>query len=96
MENPPLFFVGRGQLYQYVNESFILPVNVLNSTASDDDPMPYKLVVGDTHQGLSNTYWKWRGEQLHFDHQDKTNEALFYACWDHTSKQTGTYLFLET
>ncbi|KAA1466497.1 hypothetical protein DENSPDRAFT_846918 [Dentipellis sp. KUC8613] len=92
--NPPLFFVDHGQLYQYTNESYILHVNVINTTLSETDPMPYRLVLGNKHEGVKNTHWRWRGTVLHFDHGEKTNLGLYYKCWDGLGKP-AVYMYLD-
>ncbi|THH19781.1 hypothetical protein EW146_g1454 [Bondarzewia mesenterica] len=94
MPEPPLFFVNHDQLFQYTNDSHILNVNVVNTTASNEDPMPYKIVLGNKRAGLLDTVWRWRGILLHFDHGGQTNQGLYYSCLNKAGIW-NVYMFLQ-
>ncbi|TFY75833.1 hypothetical protein EWM64_g8181 [Hericium alpestre] len=91
---PPLFYVDHGRLMQFTNESYILHVNLVNTTLSETDPMPYKLVLDHRRSGLQDIHWRWRGTLLHFDHGQKTNLGLFYTCKDRTGAP-AVYMYLD-
>ena len=85
----PLFFVNNGQLFQSKNESYILPVSVLNTTSDTDEPLPYKLALARQRDGLRDMMWRWRGTFLHLHHDQRTNNGLYYKCA--TSHGEGVY-----
>ena len=89
---PPLFFISHDQLWQYHNDSYIFPVNVLNSTLTAQAPL--QLNVGNRREGLSGGSWWWRGTMLYYNHGDKTNRGLFYACQDKAGHR-GVYMVLD-
>jgi len=93
-KDPPLYFVDRQQLYQWTNDTYILSVNVLNSTTSEEDPMPYKLVLDTEKHGLKGAVWRWRGTDLHVDYLNMSNRGHFYTC-KNSAGRIGTYLFLD-
>ncbi|KAI0268193.1 hypothetical protein BC834DRAFT_868346 [Gloeopeniophorella convolvens] len=92
--NAPLFYVNNGQLFQYTNETYILHVNVLNSTLDANDPLPYKLAVGRGRAGLPDVTWKWKGLLLQVDHGQKTNHALYFKCMSRLGRG-GVYLSFD-
>ncbi|ETW84057.1 hypothetical protein HETIRDRAFT_415774 [Heterobasidion irregulare TC 32-1] len=92
--DPPMFFVNRNQLFLYTNDSSILTVNVLNTTASDEDPMPYKITLDNKRAGLSDTVWRWQGTLLQFDHGQRNNQGLYYSCLNKRGIW-NLYLFLQ-
>lgn len=77
----PKFFIDKSQLYMYTNDTSIQPVNVLNVTGSNDDPMRYKLAIGDEAGGLLSS-WEWAGTSLRYTYgsRDWNNKGLFYQC----------------
>jgi hypothetical protein len=81
-EDAPLFFVNSGQFFEYRNESYILHVNVLNTTGVKNEPLPYKLALAKHRDGLSNTMWRWRRTSLHLDldYGQCTNNGFYYRC----------------
>ena len=89
-----MFFVNRNQLFLYTNDSSILTVNVLNTTASDEDPMPYKITIDNKRAGLSDTVWRWQGTLLQFDHGQRNNQGLYYSCLNKRGIW-NLYLFLQ-
>ena len=93
---PPLYFLSDHKLYQYTNESYISPVSILNSTESEEDPMPYKVVIGSEREAVSGISWTWRGPNLHADYPatNRSNLGLFYSC-KNTHGRYGTYLHLD-
>jgi len=93
--SPLLFYVDHNQLWQITNETYILPVNVVNTTASTEDLMPYKLVIGDKREGISNAIWRWRGTVLYLDIGEMTNSALYYSC-PNKAGQYGVYTYLDS
>ena len=67
---------------EYRNESYILHVNVLNTTLEKDEPLPYKLALAKKRDNLVDTTWRWRGIFLHLDlgQGQRTNNGLYYKC----------------
>ncbi|KZV61013.1 hypothetical protein PENSPDRAFT_659207 [Peniophora sp. CONT] len=95
-QQPPLYFLSNDKLYQFTNESYILPVSVLNSTESEEDPMPYKLVIGSEREAVQGITWQWRGPNLHADYPatNRSNLGIFYTCKNKHGRY-GTYLHLD-
>ncbi|KAI0036722.1 hypothetical protein K488DRAFT_81718 [Vararia minispora EC-137] len=95
--DPPLYFLDRDQLYQWTNDSYILPVTVLNTTTSDEDPLPYKLVLGSSEEMIQGVSWRWRGVNLFLDHagRKESNLGNYYTC-KNTHGHLGTYMYLRT
>ncbi|EIW76107.1 hypothetical protein CONPUDRAFT_76523 [Coniophora puteana RWD-64-598 SS2] len=88
---PPLFFINQNQLWQYNNESYIYPVNVVNSTLTADAPL--QLTIDDKQKGI-NGRWRWAGSSLQYDYSDKTNRGVYYTCQDKSGLK-GVYMFLD-
>ncbi|KAI0796783.1 hypothetical protein C8Q75DRAFT_729641 [Abortiporus biennis] len=81
---PPLFYVYQSQLYNYHNDSSILPVQLHNSTMSSKFPL--QVVVGDTGKQAKKTLvkggsWRWQGTILRYEHGPYST-PLFYSCLD--------------
>ncbi|KIJ70570.1 hypothetical protein HYDPIDRAFT_172360 [Hydnomerulius pinastri MD-312] len=90
--SPPMFFINHDTLWQYHNETYIYPVNVVNSTLTADAPL--QLIVSEKQGGLTGGHWRWRGTMLYFDLGKKTNQGLYYTCQDKTGK-FGVFMFLD-
>ncbi|KAI0254754.1 hypothetical protein BJV78DRAFT_1279857 [Lactifluus subvellereus] len=92
-----LFFVNNGQLFHNKNESYILHVNVLNTTSDTDEPLPYKLALGRQRDGLRDAMWRWWGTFLHLGlglgHGQRANRGLYYKCV--TKHGEGVYTSFE-
>lgn len=78
-------------LFHYTNDSDIFHVNVLNVTGNADEPLPYKLILGNKHGGLLDATWRWRGAFLHVDHGQRTNNGLYYMCSSSRDGEEGVY-----
>ncbi|KAH8118690.1 hypothetical protein DFH11DRAFT_1502254 [Phellopilus nigrolimitatus] len=82
--SPPLFFINNQQLWQPMNTTSILRVNVLNVTGVDEagqpHPAPLKLEIGERAEGLVNGVWRWRGTKLFFDLGKRSNKGLYFSC----------------
>ncbi|KAL1747452.1 hypothetical protein HDZ31DRAFT_31866 [Schizophyllum fasciatum] len=77
--DPPLFYIYRHQLYQYTNDSSILPVQAANVTGLPNDPL--QLVAADSDaRALTGGIWRWAGTRLIYDHYGRTNRGTYYAC----------------
>ncbi|GLB33803.1 hypothetical protein LshimejAT787_0106870 [Lyophyllum shimeji] len=89
---PSLFYINRGQLWQFHNESAIYPVNVVNSTSITGFPL--QLVTGKKQAGIRSGTWRWQGTVLNYDQGSRGNTGLFYSCTleDGTS---GVFMFLQ-
>ncbi|KAH7929441.1 hypothetical protein BV22DRAFT_1080897 [Leucogyrophana mollusca] len=90
--SPPMFYINHDQLWQYQNETYIFPVNVVNSTLTADAPL--QVTVGEKQGGLSGGRWRWRGTMLYYDLGKKTNQGLFYTCQDKSGAH-GVFMFLD-
>ncbi|EGN93046.1 hypothetical protein SERLA73DRAFT_79089 [Serpula lacrymans var. lacrymans S7.3] len=90
---PPLFFINHHQLWQYQNESYIFPVNVINSTLTADAPL--QLSVGKKREGLAGGLWRWRGTMLYYDQGDKSNKGAYLSCLDKSGAR-GVFMFLDS
>ncbi|KZP17279.1 hypothetical protein FIBSPDRAFT_747453 [Athelia psychrophila] len=90
---PPLFYLGQNKLYQYTNDSYIIPINVVNSTLTAEAPL--LLVVGKGDSSLAGGKWSWVGSLLNYETPNgKKNRGLFYACNDNAG-DPGLYMALE-
>lgn len=90
--NSPLqFFISRNQLYQYTNDSYILPVHVVNSSTTAD--VPLQLVTGNKVKSAASGIWRWKGVELHYEEASVSNHGIFYACQDKTGER-GVFMFL--
>jgi len=90
---PPLFAVNQNQLWQYLNESTIYPVSVINTTLVDGVP-PLQIVLGKQRTGaVAGGTWEWKGTMLRYTLGSSGNSGLFYAC--STESATGIFMFLK-
>ncbi|KAF7332205.1 hypothetical protein MKEN_00101500 [Mycena kentingensis (nom. inval.)] len=83
-QTPSLFTIpgDSGKLWQYINETTILPVTILNTTLYEAAPL--QLVLGKqqsrTAKVISGGRWAWRGTMLQFYMGPRTNSGVFFAC----------------
>ncbi|KAL0579676.1 hypothetical protein V5O48_002306 [Marasmius crinis-equi] len=80
--SPPLFYVRNNQLFHYVNESFVFPVNVINTTTiyPPTAEIPLQLVMDSKSKGVTNGSWKWRGTMLHYHFGGRSNGGVYFLC----------------
>ncbi|TRM67579.1 hypothetical protein BD626DRAFT_564505 [Schizophyllum amplum] len=78
VEEPPLFYIYRHQLYQYTNDTIIQPIHAVNVTGVPNEPL--QLVAGDDARGLTGGQWRWAGTRLMYDHYGRSNRGTYYAC----------------
>lgn len=91
--SPPLFYLSRNKLYQYTNDTHIIPVGVVNSTLTAQAPL--QLVVGPGDKALANGKWSWYGTLLNYEAPTgQRNRGLFYSCSDKTGSP-GLFLALD-
>jgi len=91
--SPPLFYLSRNKLYQYTNDTHIIPVGVVNSTLTAEAPL--QLVVGSGDKSLANGKWSWYGTLLNYEAPTgQKNRGLFYSCSDKTGSP-GLFLALD-
>jgi hypothetical protein len=99
---PPLYYIHRTQLWQVVNDTTILSVNILNTTSTvpimpeehpnQPKPRPLRLVLGKKQEGVRGS-WRYRGTLLTFDFAaGGNNYGLFYSCRD-AAGAYGMYTF---
>jgi len=89
--SPPVFYLRYGQLWQYNNETNIMPMNVLNVSSSTDAPL--QLVVGRQEEGVHGV-WTWNGTQLFYEHSSGSNLGLYYSC-PTESGHDGVFIFFK-
>ncbi|KAF9009072.1 hypothetical protein BDQ17DRAFT_1349476 [Cyathus striatus] len=89
---PGLFYVGQNQLWNFVNETAIFPVNAINVTSTSEFPL--QLIVGTKQAGISTGSWRWRGTMLYYDQGSRGNQGLFYTCTT-DSGLPGVFMFLQ-
>ncbi|KAG5646558.1 hypothetical protein DXG03_002861 [Asterophora parasitica] len=90
---PSLFYIHRSQLWLFVNETTIFPVNALNTTNKADFPL--QLVVGRKRQGSKTGLWRWQGTMLYYDQgKDSGNGGLYYSC-TLPDGSNGVFTFLK-
>ncbi|KAI0068711.1 hypothetical protein BV25DRAFT_1986293 [Artomyces pyxidatus] len=89
-----LFFLHHNRLFQFTNETSILNVNVLNTTAVEGEPMPYKLAVSPKREGLRDAMFRWRGTLLHYELGNGPDQTFFYVC-KNASGETGIYMLAQ-
>ncbi|KIP07043.1 hypothetical protein PHLGIDRAFT_19290 [Phlebiopsis gigantea 11061_1 CR5-6] len=90
--SPSLFYIHNDQLWHYHNASMILPVNVLNSTASAQ--LPLQVVVGNKRGGVKGGSWRWQGTRLFYEQGSADNSGVYYSCQD-TNGLMGLFFFLK-
>jgi hypothetical protein len=88
----PSFFISHEKLFLYTNDTYILPVNILNSTIPDNPPL--KLAVGTTYEGVQGVSWRWYGTLLAYKLGKRSGGALFYSCAEKDGTP-GLYTSLE-
>ncbi|KAJ2931734.1 hypothetical protein H1R20_g5353, partial [Candolleomyces eurysporus] len=73
-KSPSFFFVRKNQLYQYVNDTTIYPVNVHNVTI--DRVPPLQLVLGKKPDGLPGGTWRFSGSMLYYDFPGRNDDLM--------------------
>ncbi|KAJ3522342.1 hypothetical protein NMY22_g11932 [Coprinellus aureogranulatus] len=73
-KNPSVFFLRKNQLYQYVNDTTIYPVNVHNVTIPRVPPL--QLRVEKKLDGLKGGTWRFAGSMLYYDFPGRDDEFL--------------------
>lgn len=105
-KNPSVFYVRKNQLYQYVNDTTIYPVNVHNVTIPRVPPLQLRL--GKNLDGLKGGTWRFAGSMLYYDFPGRDEEllkenqpeylkhyrsqGLFYIC-DFPDGTSGVFMF---
>ena len=104
---PDTFFVRKGQLYQYVNDTTIYPVNVYNVTMPRVPPL--QLRTERKPDGLRGGTWRFAGSMLYYDFPGRDDDyvlkennaeylkyfrsqGLFYYC-DFYDTTSGVFMF---
>ena len=90
--NPPLFYIHQNQLWQFHNESTILPINVHNTTKSGQ--LPLQLIADRKQGGVPGGRWRWQATMLFYENGSQDNQGLFYSCAD-VNGLNGLFLFLQ-
>ncbi|KAF6762618.1 hypothetical protein DFP72DRAFT_876356 [Ephemerocybe angulata] len=106
VKNPSIFFVQKNQLYQYINDTTILPVNVYNVTINKAPPL--QLILGKQPDGLKGGSWRFAGSMLYYDFPGRDesflkennpeylkyfrSQGLFYHCAFPNAK-SGVFMF---
>ena len=104
--NPPRYFIQppmRGQLYQLVNDSYVLQVHVQNTTQTqttsgdvEPAPLPYRVVFGEKQDDtVVDGTWTWTGTTLRWNHGSKHNHGLFYDCATDKTDKNKRGLFMD-
>ncbi|KAK1236567.1 hypothetical protein PQX77_000119 [Marasmius sp. AFHP31] len=80
--SPPLFYVRNNQLFHFINETYIVNVNVVNTTtiAPPTAEFPLQLAVDKKRKGIRNGSWVWRGTMLHYEFGGRSNGGVYYSC----------------
>jgi len=88
----PSFFISHEKLFLFTNDTYILPVNVLNATVPGNPPL--QLAVGNRFEGVQGGSWRWIGILLVYDLGGRSNGALYYSCMEKDGI-SGLYMSLE-
>ncbi|KIK68174.1 hypothetical protein GYMLUDRAFT_256950 [Collybiopsis luxurians FD-317 M1] len=77
-----LFYIHRGRLWKYNNESSIHAVNVMNLTeeAPGTNQIPLQLVLDEKPGGLTSGSFRWHGSMLLFEQGKTNNSGVYYEC----------------
>jgi hypothetical protein len=102
MNNAPAFILSNGQLYNYVNETAVFPVNIINAShiiqSTKEYPvfLPVQLALGGRREGIGAGTWRWRGTMLYYDHGNtgQSNGGVFYKCAPDNDSE-GLFMFLQ-
>lgn len=73
-KNPASYFVRKNQLYQYVNDTTIYPVNVYNVTLPRTPPL--QLRTSRKAEGLKGGSWRFAGSMLYYDFPGRDDEYM--------------------
>ncbi|KAJ3869635.1 hypothetical protein EV359DRAFT_76440 [Lentinula novae-zelandiae] len=78
----PLFYIHRSRLWQYVNETSIHAVNVVNGTedAPGTNQIPLQMMLDEQPGGINGGVWKWQGTMLIYQLGSKNNSGVYYDC----------------
>lgn len=90
---PGLFYINRGQLWQYINATSIFHVNVVNTTTvvPGMQDIPVQLVLDSKRTGIKSGSFRWKGTMLYYDYGQQTNQGVYYSC---AVEGGGTNLFM--
>ena len=77
-----MFYIRNNQLFHYINETFIVKVNVVNTTTivPPTGEVPLQLVVDTKRKAVKNGSWLWRGTMLHYEYSGRSNGGVYYTC----------------
>lgn len=94
---PPLFLINRRQLYYYVNETTMYPINVHNTTLLHRPPLQL-MVDTKKNKGVKGGAWRWQGSQLHYDYPGGIGtQGVFWSCVTQPgrglSEVSGVFMF---
>ncbi|KAH6914914.1 hypothetical protein BKA70DRAFT_1557269 [Coprinopsis sp. MPI-PUGE-AT-0042] len=93
---PPIYYVNKDILWQYINGTTILPVNVHNVTesAQTNSHPNYQLKLGQKVEGVRGT-WRFSGSMLYHDFPGKVDTVgLFYKCSPATGWE-GIFMYAQ-
>ncbi|KAG2013668.1 hypothetical protein CC2G_010552 [Coprinopsis cinerea AmutBmut pab1-1] len=93
---PVLYYLTKETLWQYVNETTILPVNVHNVTESalKYRHPPFQLVIGRKIEGIRGS-WRFAGSMLYYEFPGKEEtQGLFFKC-EPSSGFSGVFMFYQ-
>ncbi len=78
----PLFYLNRGRLFQFINDTTIFSVNVVNTTeeAPGVPEIPLQLVLSEKTGGISSGSWGWKGTMLVYQLGSNNNSGVYYDC----------------
>ncbi|KAJ4478062.1 hypothetical protein J3R30DRAFT_2853006 [Lentinula aciculospora] len=78
----PLFYIHRGRLWRYVNETSIHAVNIMNGTekAPGINHVPLQMMLNEKPGGIDGGIWKWKGTMLIYQLGNSNNSGVYYDC----------------
>ncbi|KAJ3760087.1 hypothetical protein FB446DRAFT_791325 [Lentinula raphanica] len=78
----PLFYIHRGRLWRYINETSIHAVNIINGTeeAPGTNQIPLQLMLEEKPGGIDTGVWKWKGTMLIYQLGRANNSGVYYDC----------------
>ncbi|TFK28747.1 hypothetical protein FA15DRAFT_574575, partial [Coprinopsis marcescibilis] len=93
---PPLYYLKKDRIWQYVNDTTVFPLNVLNVTASaaENRHPPFQLTLGRKIEGVEGGLWRWSGSMLYYDFPGKTEtQGLFFMC--ENNRINGVFMYCQ-
>lgn len=95
-KQPPIYYINKDILWQYINATTILPVNVHNVTISaQSNAHPhYQIKLGKKVEGVKGS-WRFAGSMLYYDFPGKAETVgLFHKCHPATGWE-GIFMYAQ-